>query len=190
MPMTAMACPAPPPGQSVPMSCGGPVTVTGARLGLSVQQDSDGVLLVPSWLFDVTGSAQPLVQLAVQPRLLRAAPGAPGGSGGGLPGVSGTAQPVPPGPPSRFSSVTRGSDDRSLQVTFWGGVPECYSYAVRAVEDHQAVRLRVTETRDPGNRVCIDLAVEVKRTVHLEAPLGLRLVLDAVTGEVLLGPTR
>ncbi len=73
LPMPLMACPEPLPPAANPVSCGGPVTVTGARLGLSLQQSPDGLVLVPAWLFDVEGAPDPLVQLAVDPSLLRPA---------------------------------------------------------------------------------------------------------------------
>ncbi len=83
LPMPLMACPEPLPPDADPVPCGGPVTVTGARLGLSLQQSADGLVLVPAWLFDVEGSPQPLVQLAVDPSLLQPlAPDQGGGSGG------------------------------------------------------------------------------------------------------------
>ena len=75
-------------------------------------------------------------------------------------------------------------------MTFWGGVPECYDYKVTAVEDDRTVSISVVESRDDGAKVCIDLAVEVKKTVQLDAPLDLRRVVDADTGETLLGPAK
>ena len=86
--------------------------------------------------------------------------------------------------------MTRAADDRSLTVTFYGGVPECYSYAVRAAETDTQVRLSVVETRTAGDKPCIDLAMEITKTVRLDAPLGLRQVVDAASGTVVLGPTR
>jgi hypothetical protein len=154
-------------------------------------------------LFDVDDSPQPLVRLAVDPSLLQPmAPDQGGGSGGsgsstGSTGPAGTVSAAPGGPAtdvpaegSRFSSVTRAADDRSLQVTFYGGVPECYSYAVRAAETAKQVRLSVVETRTAGDKPCIDLAMEITKTVPLDAPLGLRQVVDAESGAVVLGPTR
>ena len=64
-------------------------------------------------------------------------------------------------------------------MTFYGGVPECYSYAVRAAETDRQVRLSVVETRTAGDKPCIDLAMEITKTVPLDAPLGLRQVVDA-----------
>jgi hypothetical protein len=202
LPMPLMACPEPLPPAANPVTCGGPVTVTGARLGLSLQQSPDGLVLVPAWLFDVEGAPDPLMQLAVDPSLLR--PGGPdlgggtGGSTGSTGGSAGTVSAAPPGGPatdvpaegSRFSSVTRAADDRSLEVTFYGGVPECYSYAVRAAETDQQVRLSVVETRTAGDKPCIDLAMQITKTVPLDAPLGLRTVVDAESGTVVLGPSR
>ncbi len=186
LPMPLMACPEPLPEGYDPVPCGGPVTVTGARLGLSLQQDPQGQLLVPAWLFDVEGSSYPLVQVAVPQRLL-----APADLGGGSTGSSGsevppapptaptptaTAGPLPPAPvpdpASRFADLTVGTDDRSLDVTFWGGVDECYSYHVRAVEDDRTVRLRVVEDRAAGATVCIEIAEEKRRTVALDAAVG------------------
>jgi hypothetical protein len=196
LPMPLMACPEPvPPGMDT-VTCGGPVSVTGARLGLSLQDSQDGLLLVPAWLFDVAGSPQPLAELAVEPRLLRTAPAAGGSSGVSI-GSAGTASAAPGGPAtgvppngSRFTSVTRAADDRSLDVTFWGGVAECYSYAARAVESDGQVRLSLVENRTAGDKPCIDLAMEITKSVRLDAPLGARQVLDAGTGDVLLGPVR
>ena len=197
LPMPLVACPEPAPDGVDPMACGGPVTVTGARLGLSLRETDEGPMLLPAWLFTVAKSMHPLVHLAVEPRLLSPSDG---GAAGGTPGSTGSVSVVPPEPApagpsgeqpaSRFTSVRRGGDDRSIDVTFWGGVPECYDYDVRAVEDERAVRISVVEHRSAGDKPCIDLAVEVRKTVRLDAPLDLRLVVDAETGEALLGPEK
>ena len=153
-------------------------------------------MLLPSWLFTVEKSMHPLVQLAVEPRLLTpsdgggAAAASPGSTGTAVPPATPSPTPGPEQPASRFTAVRRGADDRSIDVTFWGGVPECYDYTVQAVEDDQTVSLSVVESRDDGATVCIELAVEVTKTVRLDAPLDLRQVVDAETGEVLLGPAK
>lgn len=195
LPMPLVACAESPPEAVDPVPCGGPVTVTGARLGLSLQETDDGPMLVPAWLFTVEKSMHPLVQLAVEPRLLTPSEG---GGAGGSSGSTGTAVPpaspsVDPGPEqqvSRFTAVRRGADDRSIDVTFWGGVAACYDYAVKAVEGERTVSISVVESRTAGDKPCIDLAVEVNKTVRLGAPLDLRQVVDAETGEVLLGPVK
>ena len=203
-PMPMMACPQPMPPGTDPVPCGGPVTVTGARLGLSLQQSTDGYLLVPAWFFAVAGSDRPLVQVAVEPALVEAAAPTGGGSsgssgsgGGALPSATVSAAPpsVAPGgsvpaPQSRFTAVLRSQDDRSLDVTFWGGVASCYAYEVRTEEDPQRVRVWLVERRPPSDKPCIDLAEERHATVRLERPLGQRTVQDGDTGAVLLGPGR
>ena len=212
-PVPLMACPEPAPSAGLPVQypgCGGgPVRVTGARAGLSLQWSGAEPVLVPSWLFTVDGSPAPLAQVAVEPRLLGPDDaGAGGGSGGGAGGSVGTAEPgVAPGggdpgqppptaaePPdagrqSRFTAVERAADDRSLTVRFWGGVEDCYAYTVRAVESDESVELTLSE-RAKGDGPCIELAQEHTRTVELSAPLGPRVVRDAETGESLLGPSR
>jgi hypothetical protein len=200
LPMPLMACPEPLPPAADPVPCGGPVTVTGARLGLSLQQSADGLVLVPAWLFDVDGSPQPLVQLAVDPRLLKPlAPDQGGGSGGAgsSTGSAGTVSAAPGGPAtdvpaegSRFSSVTRAADDRSLKVTFYGGVPECYSYAVKAAETDKQVRLSVVETRTAGDKPCIDLAMEITRRCRWTRRSGSGRSSTQKGGAVVLGPSR
>ena len=204
LPMPLMACPEPLPESADPVPCGGPITITGAELGLSLQQTPDGYLLVPAWLFEVRGSRYPLVQVAVDPDLVQ--PATVDGSGGS-PGSSGTATAAPPvgpgtsppgagpgepvpDPQSRFTAVTRGADDRTLDLTFWGGVATCYSYDVRVVEDDTRVRIWLLQKGPQSGKVCIDLAQERHATVTLRKPLGLRTVEDGDTGSVLLGPTR
>jgi len=125
--------------------------------------------------------------------------GVPGSGGDGQPGSVGSAEPQPPAPTadgsadpdapmSRFTSVTRGQDDRSLAVRFWGGVDTCYLYAVYADETGAKVSLTLRE-KATFDGPCIELAQQYDRTVRLEEDLGVREVVDAVTGEVLLAPS-
>jgi hypothetical protein len=202
LPVPMIACPEPKEEVSDLVACGlGPVTVTGARLGLSLQQSSeDGYLLVPAWFFTVEGSDDPVVQVAVEPRLVQPADppggGTSGSSGSAVPPATpsaappsaGPGEPVPD-PQSRFTAVTR-SDDRTLDVTFWGGVEECYTYDVRAEEDDRRVRIWLVERTPQSDKPCIDLAQERHATVTLRAPLGLRTVEDGDSGTVLLGPAK
>ena len=132
--------------------------------------------------------------------------GSPGSGGGGAdsggrdePGSSGSAvaptadpgdQPGtdPDAPMSRFTSVTAGADGTSLVVAFWGGVEDCYRYSVIAREADASVTLSLRET-STFDGACIDLAQEYERSVVLDAPLGTRVVLDAVTDDQLLAPS-
>jgi hypothetical protein len=204
LPMPMIACPEPMPGGTDPVTCGGPIMVTGARLGLALEQSTEGQLLVPAWLFTVDGSPQPLVQVAVERRLVAAASGGSGGTvtGGGSGSSSGsggvpvpdlTATPVPPVPPSagtvapdqqsRFTSVQAAGS--VLEVRFWGGVASCFGYDVRVSESSSVVRLRLVEHQVDGARVCPDLAMQHDAQVRLAAPLGRRTVVDAATGATL-----
>ncbi len=119
----------------------------------------------------------------------------PGSVGSGMPSVSPGSEPGPGGSPgpdeevSQFTSVTLLAGGRSVMVTFWGGVEACYDYTVTATETAETVALTRTE-RFRGKGACIDRAVEHSRTVALDAPLGGRSVVDALTGKTLLDPTR
>jgi hypothetical protein len=90
-------------------------------------------------------------------------------------------------PMTRFTDVHAGARDRSVEVTFYGGVDTCYTYVVRADETTQQVALSLSEERK-GDGPCIDLAQEYERSVALERPLGDRRVVDAATGDVLIEP--
>ena len=113
--------------------------------------------------------------------------GEPGSDSGGDPGSdtgSGADDPM-----TRFTAVRAGSDDRSVDVRFYGGVDTCYAYVVRADETSRQVALSLSEERK-GDGPCIDLAQEYQRSVPLDRPLGDRRVVDATTGDVLLDPPR
>ncbi len=204
LPMTLMACPEQlPPGQD-PVACGGPVTVTGAELGLSLQWSETGPLLVPSWLFEVEGSPDPLARIAVDPRYVEPAD-APRRtavrSGRRRPRVDrhrrsarhtqhSTEHRARPRRPHVAVHLRHPGCRRPvLDVTFWGGVEDCYAYTVRAQEGAEVVALSLSE-RSTFKGACIDMAQEYDRTVRLEQPLGVRRVVDATTGDVLLRPTR
>jgi hypothetical protein len=183
--------------------CGGPVEITGASFGLSVQWESGRAVLVPSWLFDTAGGLEPLAVVAVDSAYLADAlpPDLPGdgasGSGSGMPGSTGGAEPgtVDPVAPaveptaatSRFDSVSVVDGGSGLQVTFYGGVESCYTYTVVAEENETQIALRLAEERN--GEVCIDLAQQYERTVDLKEPLGSRRVVDADTN-ISLYPVR
>jgi hypothetical protein len=195
-----MACPEPAPGDSDPMMCGGPITVTGASFGLSLHEANGRQVLVPSWLFDVRGSDTPLSVVAIDERYLAAPsgptmgggePGTGSGSGGSTgSGSVGTAVPpvgpsTDPGTPkSRFSAVT--ASGSGLVVHFTGGVSACFSYTVTATETLRKVSLALTEKVKTPTKPCIEMAQVYERRVPLAKSLGTRHVVDAKTGAVLL----
>lgn len=197
MPVPLMACPEStvpvPPGPA----CGGPMEVTGATFGRSVQWEGAGqrALLVPSWLFAIRGATEPIAIVAVDPAYLAdPLPTDPSdgasGSGSGVPGSPGTADPGSSAPPvapaveptamtSRFDSVAPANGGAALRVTFYGGVDSCYTYDVVAKESPDQVSLRLVEKRNA--EVCIDLAQQYERVVTLATPLGNRRVVDGDT---------
>lgn len=114
--------------------------------------------------------------------------GQPGSVGSEVPGSPGTGSPAPGGPAdggqpmSRFVAAVPSPDGMSLDVTFWGGVEDCFRYRVTARETEQTVELTLHEKRRGGAAVCIELAQEWSRTVTLGKPLGDRTVVDGSNG--------
>ena len=209
-----MACPEPMAGGSDPLICGGPITVTGARFGLSLHEENGRPLLVPSWLFDVRGSDSALSVVAVAPRYLAAppAPTAGGGSGSSGSGSSGSGSSgsgsvgsgstggtaVPPVAPSSAPAPSDAfplppesrfssvtASGTGLVVRFTGGVRACFSYAVVPAETSSQISLSLVQ-HSSSNQPCVEMAQVYERRVALSAPLGTRAVVDARTGAVLL----
>jgi len=110
----------------------------------------------------------------------------PGNDSGTAPGNGSNAGADDP--MTRFTDVRAGAGDRTVEVTFYGGVDTCYAYVVRADETAQQVALSLSEERK-GDGPCIELAQEYERSVPLDRPLGDRRVVDAATGDVLLDPS-
>jgi hypothetical protein len=83
-----MLCPVTPDGKGcLPPE---PLQITGARLGLALRSLADGhPLLVPSWLFQVKGSTEPVVGVAVEPRYLD-------DGSSPAPGPTTSVRPLPP----------------------------------------------------------------------------------------------
>ncbi|MGW2473587.1 hypothetical protein [Streptomyces sp. NPDC001665] len=149
------------------------VTVEKAVFGLAVHTAGGKQLLVPSWIFSVKpagGLGDTVTQVAVDPEYLKREP---------VPGES----PSPDGDGTTKARAVQSysADGRTLSVTFWGGV--CSTYTASAREDGDAVRVTVTEKKDPG-KVCVMIAKELTRTVTLERPLDGRKVVDEASGSV------
>jgi hypothetical protein len=81
-----------------------PRKVTGATLGLVMDQDQHGAILVPAWLFTIDGQSQPVAQVAIDPSYL-APPPTPTPLPGG-PVNSTSPEIVPPAPPGSESPAT------------------------------------------------------------------------------------
>ncbi|MFI9120955.1 hypothetical protein ACIGW0_16375 [Streptomyces bikiniensis] len=149
------------------------VPVTGAVFGLAAQDVDGERLLVPAWLFTadpVDAAPHTVVRTAVEERYLAPPVTAPPPSS-----EEGTA------PARQVQSYRTGDDGRTLTVAFWGGV--CSTYEVRAEQTPERVALRIEESTPDPDRMCVAMAVEVVKTVTLDAPLGSRPVVDAASGE-------
>ncbi|MFJ6906106.1 hypothetical protein [Streptomyces griseoluteus] len=138
------------------------VTVEKAVFGLAAQSVDGRQALVPSWLFEVRGSAArgafTVAHPAVDPKYLA------------------SAAPSDGAPKERGVTVAGyRAEGRKLTVRFLGGV--CAEYRAAARESAGRVTVTVTEKRRPGN--CIAIGKEYTRTVTLQAPLADRAVVGA-----------
>jgi len=199
--MVAMLCPIGPDGQGC--TAPPPAQVTGARLGLSVQPLRDGgSVLVPSWLFGLKDSVEPVPVVAVEPAYLDTghdpAPtdkpvpeptAVPPSAGGTDPGQTdpGAAREA-----FSFDAAWRGETPASLVVRYGDSsscVREKVTHAVKESDEAVYVLLEA-DARDP-ELACTEDYRAVERVITLEAPLGDRQVFDASTSkQVPLGTTR
>jgi hypothetical protein len=70
-------------------------------------------------------------------------------------------------------------DDRTLLVTYYGGVQACYGVdRVEVEEAHDAVTITLYTGSVPGDQVCIELAEYQGVEVTLDRPLGDREIID------------
>ena len=165
-----IGCPEPSPAGRDPLICGGPITVTGARFGLSLHDEGNRRVLVPSWLFERARLRHRALRswrwtraiwrprrwrpAATSP--VRAAPGRAASPGTVVPPVGPSTAPGtedPASPESRFSSV-KPDGSGGLVVAFTGGVDTCFSYTVVPTETDRRVSLALVEktTSDEGVR--------------------------------------
>lgn len=136
------------------------VTVEKAVFGLAAQSVDGRGALVPSWLFEVRGSAArggfTVAHPAVDPKYLASLPAE-----------------APKAPKERGVTVEGyRAEGRKLTVRFMGGV--CSDFSAAARESAGRVTVKVTEKPQPGN--CVAMAKEYARTVSLDAPLADRAV--------------
>ncbi|MGV9565543.1 hypothetical protein [Streptomyces sp. NPDC003480] len=163
-------------------------SVEGAVFGLAVHAVNGKAVLVPSWLFAVRGTGASgsgdtftVTYPAVDPRYL-VAPRPTGGASGApvpqpSPSTSGPGNRPSPAPTHREVKVLGyTADGRDLTISYEGGV--CADYAAFVREDSDRVTVTVTETPWQG-RVCAMIAKIYHTTLHLNAPLGDRRVVDS-----------
>ncbi|WP_330236582.1 hypothetical protein [Streptomyces sp. NBC_00566] len=149
------------------------VTVEKAVFGLAAHSVDGRQALVPSWLFEVRGSAArggfTVAHPAIDPEYL-ASPSA------------GPADPSASRAPKERGVTVEGyrAEGRKLTVRFTGGV--CAEYRASARESGGRVTVTVTEKPRPGN--CVMIGKEYTRTVSLDAPLADRTVVGTDGGRV------
>ncbi|MEU9448181.1 hypothetical protein [Streptomyces sp. NPDC048277] len=131
-----------------------------AVFGLASQSVAGRQALVPSWLFQVRGAADSytVTYPAVDPAYLASS---------STPSASASAAPKD----VKVDGYT--ADGRDLTVAFTGGV--CADYKVTADEGSEQVVVKVTATPWP-DKICVMIAKQYHRTIHLDAPLDGRKV--------------
>ncbi|MEV4488716.1 hypothetical protein AB0K04_01205 [Micromonospora coxensis] len=146
-----------------------PLTVTAVRLGTADVRTSRGVAAVPAWLFTVEELAAPVARVAVAPQSVGAPP-AP-------------TAPARPAPDQMVAAQHLRSADGAT-LTYVLGVGSCDTGITPLVQERDdVVVVGGAVTRSTG--VCDEMLKLEPVTVTLAAPLGVRPVLDVVTGQVL-----
>ncbi|MEH1014207.1 hypothetical protein V6U90_13980 [Micromonospora sp. CPCC 206060] len=147
-----------------------PLTVVAAKLGTAQVATSRGTATVPAWLFTVEELAAPVARLAVAASAVAPVPSA------SVPALS----------PVDDLAVTQqltAADGNTLSYKL--GIGACDSAPTPLVaEFDDIVVIGGGVTRSTG--ICTEQLVLAPVSVTLDAPLGDRLVLDAVTGQPML----
>lgn len=203
-------CPVGPDGKGCPLPAA--IEVTGAHLGLSLQAlTGTGQVLVPSWLFDVKGSAEPLAAVAIQRQFLGGdaptkEPGTGSGSTepGGGPIVGPTPEPpvaVPPAEPlpdpgASGPATTRATFDFDLAkpsaaahalalVLGYSDSSSCPHTNVTPLvkESADTVSVQLEADARPTGIACTNNALAKTVDVTLQFPLAGRKVVDLTDGK-------
>ena len=215
-PRMLLACAAPEPapdagpiaGGATPPSCPQPQPqrVTGAHLGLSLTWLADQqAALLPTWLFDVEGSEQPVPSVAVDPTYLDAGgDGSDGRADQTEPGTGtepappydpGTIEPAPddyvppsaePAGPTHDLALLgwrESTADNAVTVIYDNGGCGQTGVAADVKEDAQHVYVLLHADAPAPDQVCTKDLVEEAYEVALQDPLGARTVVDASTGD-------
>ncbi|MFF4042662.1 hypothetical protein [Streptomyces sp. NPDC001816] len=159
-------------GTSATASRGPKVTVEKAVFGLAAHSVAGRQTLVPSWLFEVRGTAArgafTVTYPALDPKYLTS----PSAS---APAPEPTSPTSPSSAPKTHDVKVDGytADGRELTVSFSGGV--CADYKASAKESAGRVTVTVTEKVWP-DKVCVAMARMYVKTVRLDAPLDGRKV--------------
>jgi hypothetical protein len=113
-----------------------------------------------------------------------APPSDPAGSGdgsGSAPDPGTAPEPVPGTAPLSAPVEKAILSGRTLTLVGWGGA--CADYAAIAEESADSVKVQIVGKSTIGpDQACIEIALELRLEVTLDAPLGDRAVIDATTG--------
>ncbi|MFC6882125.1 MULTISPECIES: hypothetical protein [Actinomadura] len=158
--------------------------IVGGRLEWVPVQTAHGRAAVPAWTFRLAGTPVRVSRVAPVPALDPEPLSPRFQLGGGYTHVAnGTAPPTPP------LVEESGAPSRTLTVHFYGSAPgtgPCQSeYRATAVENRSAVAVIVQSLpwRGPREPVqCSPAHTERQLTVHLEKPLGERVLLELSDG--------
>ncbi|SCG40699.1 hypothetical protein [Micromonospora inositola] len=148
-----------------------PLTVTAVRLGAAPVRTSRGVADVPAWLFTVAELKAPVARLAVAPSAVTAVP-------------EGVA-PTRPAPDGVVGTQDLAAPAEGARLTYRLGVGACDTGITPLVlERDDVVVVGGGVTRSTG--ACTDQLIIHPVTVTLRASLGVRPVLDVLTGAPLV----
>lgn len=143
------------------------LTVTTMRLGTGLFRTDRGPRRLPAWLFRFRGIQHPAAVLAVTAARIFSPRGRLAGR------------------PPFVSSARLGPDGRTLTVEFTGapsGTGPCTAdYHLQLAESRAAIAVAVREHAHGGNVPCFDVGYPRQVKTVLSAPLGARVVIDAVS---------
>ncbi len=152
-----------------------PLIITAVHIGTARFLTDRGPMPLPAWQFHFKGVADPASVLAVAPSDLFTAPSlhrfGPPGSGNSIEG-----------------SATVSPSGTAITLSFSGAPPgtaPCEAnYRVSAVSSRQAVAFTITKVAAPvpPGQACPALAVVRTAVLHLDRPLGTRVLVSAADG--------
>ncbi|OEV01697.1 hypothetical protein [Streptomyces oceani] len=167
-----------------------PRTVTDAEFGLDTQYSKGRAVLVPSWTYEVRpagdGESHKVTYPAVEPEYLKGPNSeSDGGDGGEQEARPPRAEPGGGGERLGVTSYATGdgSADRTLTLTFWGGV--CHTYKGSVDASGKQVKVSIQAEKQKTKQACVQIAKQQRVKVTLDEPLGEREVVDARDGDPL-----
>ncbi|MFV2101828.1 hypothetical protein [Micromonospora sp. LOL_024] len=154
------------PVSSAPQAACVPLTVTGVELGHAPVHTSRGAAQVPAWLFTVQEIGAVVARAAVAPHSVGALPE--------------PVAPTAPVPPDLVGAQDIGAID-GASLTYRLGIGSCDTEITPLVQEHDHLVV-VGGSVQRSSGVCDDMLKFEPVTVTLRAPLGVRPVLDVLSG--------